>query len=126
MGEGEVINMMNKISEEMCAIIPWNDPSPVAYINVFELGDIWVKTKSCDGCSQESKEMCCHNCPVFTGDGCMFHQSGKYSTNKPFECVVKPTPEQGRSYCQLEFTCISGKYKGKVRRLKETLDELEK
>ena len=91
---------------------------------MFEEGDIWVKVKGCEDCPKESKEMCCRNCPVFTGNGCHFHESGKYSTNKPYQCIIKPIPSQGISYCQLAFLSVKGKYKGKTRHLSESLDEL--
>ena len=112
------------MSPQMCAVIPHDDPSPIAYINVFEAGDMWIKTRGCADCPKASKAQCCRKCPVFTGGGCMFHESNNHSTNKPYQCVVKPLPNQGHSYCHLEYTCIKGKHKGKIRRLNETLDEI--
>lgn len=112
------------IKEKICAIIPWNNPSPVGFMNVFEEGDIWVKVKGCEECPDESKAICCINCPSFTGSGCGYHEGGAYSTNKPYQCVVKPTPDQGKSHCILEYLCVKGKYKGKIRHLNKPLDEL--
>ena len=112
-------------TDKMCAIVPINDPSPVGYINVFEQGDVWWKTKGCKGCPVESQKMCCNHCKIFSPVGCGFQADDYISaTNKPYQCVVKPTPEQGRSYCQLQFTCIKGKHKGKVRNLNKSLDEI--
>jgi len=109
----------------MCAVIPWNSPSPIAFINVFEPGDIWIKINSCEGCKEIEK--CCGDCPILSSNGCAFHTSkrNRYSTNKPYQCVVKPTPDQGHSYCQLEFECIKGSKKGKIRRMSDSLDIIE-
>ncbi len=111
-------------TDKLYAVVPCDDPSPVAYMNVFERGDIWMKIQGCDDCALETKALCCNKCPVFTGTGCNFHESEKYSTNKPFQCVVKPTPDQGKDGCKLEYKCIKGSLKGKIRRLNESLDNI--
>ena len=111
---------MKEIFNKKCVVIPIDEPSPIAYMNVYEEGDIWVKKKGCEGC--KNIEKCCGNCPLLTKDGCLLHlQSGKM---KPYKCIVYPTPDMAHSWCQIEFECVKGSNKGKLRRLKDERGKL--
>ena len=105
-------------TKKMCAVIPIDDPSPIAYINVYEEGDIWVKIKGCEECSLENRKKCCGNCVLFTSLGCLAHLEGK-GHKKTFYCMIKPTPEICQKFCELEFKCIKGSKLGKIRRVKD-------
>ena len=91
-------------------------PETVAYLDVYEVGDEWVKVKGCEGCP--NIKICCGDCPMLTSKGCFFHIEN--TNSKPFRCVVQPTPETCLKWCQLEFECIRGTHKGKIRRIKDT------
>jgi len=107
--------------KETVALVPLDRPEVLGYANLFEEGDLWIKIKGCLDCPESSRQMCCRDCKAKYIYGCMFHLEGG-TTNKPFECVVKPDPRQGLSYCHLEFLCVSGTRVGKIRRIKDSLD----
>lgn len=102
-----------------------DNPTVVAYFNIFDEGDIWIKTKGCEGCPWESRQLCCRGCPMNTEQGCLLHLQRPEDTNKPFSCVTLPEPVTTLSYCQIEFECIGGKNRGKKRRIKEPCLEIK-
>lgn len=87
-------------------------PETIGYMNVYETGDIWIKTNGCKGCVNEKK--CCGDCRMLTQEGCMLHNN---VMKKPYVCVVLPPPNVNNKWCQLEFLCIKGKNKGKTKRV---------
>ena len=91
-----------------------NDPTPVVYFNIFEKGDVWIKTKGCEGCPIESRKKCCKGCPKYKDEGCDHHLDGSNGQEKPFVCVYGPTPKSRIPYCQIKFKCIKGKSKGNI------------
>ncbi len=107
------------------AIIPQNDdPSPIAFTSVYEPGDVWVKIRGCEDCPVESVAKCCGDCPLASPAGCFLHLSNKRTSQKPYNCVVMPTPEKAISYCVQEFRCIRGTHEGRVRRVRDKRGEL--
>lgn len=100
-------------------ICPVDSPSPAAYINIFEWGDVWVKVKGCDRCSAEGRRKCCTNCKFSLSTGCMVHIENPMS--KPFQCVVGPLPDTTFSFCHLEFECVEGSRKGVIRKVCEPI-----
>jgi hypothetical protein len=110
---------MFDLIEKKAAIVPVDSLSPVAYINVFEKGDMWVKTQNCNKCSIEGRKICCGTCPFALKEGCMVHiQSPR---QKPFLCVMEPSPDKTRSYCALEFECVEGSRKGVTKKICEPI-----
>lgn len=101
-----------------------DDPSPVAYMNLFEPGDVWEKIQGCSPC--QVKDRCCRGCRIFVEDlGCAIHLS-RDTLHKPFVCVTRPVPNQGMDGCTLTYLCVRGSKKGKLRHVGKGLDELEK
>ena len=92
-------------------------PEVLEYLDVFETGDRWVKIKGCEACSFENRKKCCGECPMLTEKGCFFHLEG--TNSKPFRCVVYPTPNTNLTWCSLEFQCVEGNNKGKIKRVKD-------
>lgn len=107
------------LTKKLSAVIPVDDPSPLAYMNVFEEGDIWVKIKGCEECPIEQRAKCCGTCPLFAGEGCYFHFINPKNSQKPFKCVVKPNPSRCKSTCCLEFVSVKGTQKGQIRRIRD-------
>lgn len=111
---------MRKISNKKCAIIPWNEPSPVGFINVFEQGDVWIKIQGCEKCSKERRKKCCGTCPMLTPDAfCFWHIKAGSSSSKPFYCAVLPTPDSCTPGCKLVYQCIKGSKKGLIRAIED-------
>ena len=102
-----------------CAIIPIDDPSPIAFINVFEEGDYWEKIKGCKDCPEERRVKCCGSCYWFIKGGYCHWQTLEIHSSKPWYCVVAPTPDDMKSNCALEYKCIKGSQKGQIRRLRD-------
>lgn len=102
------LSLLNQI----VAILPLDNPSPVAFANVYEPGDLWIKVQGCEVCERG----CCGNCGLFLKDTCQcsVHIIDKGS-NKPFHCVVSPSPISRNSICKLVFRCVSGTNCGKFR-----------
>ena len=103
-------------TERYAAVIPVDDPSPIAFINVFEKGDVWVKTRECAQCGG-----CCGNdCAMLLDNKCRLHMERRNDgTAKPFHCIIAPKPHTCKTYCTLEFTCIAGTNVGKVIRVRD-------
>jgi len=95
------------------------DPTPVAYMNIYETGDVWIKIKGCESCPDESKAQCCKGCAMATPKGCLLHLTNTQNSDKPFRCVVNPMPNKVISRCVIEFLSIAGKHKGKIRKVRE-------
>jgi len=104
-------------SKKNLVVCQVDEPSPIAYLNVYEQGDAWIKTKGCEDCSLENRKLCCGSCPMFTDKGCFFHL--EQTNSKPFRCVVIPAPNDCLKWCALEFKCIKGNNEGKIRKVKE-------
>lgn len=101
-------------------VLCYKDKSiPIAYLNIYESGDVWIKTKSCEECAEENRRKCCQGCPMYTIKGCLLQLQNPNSSNKPYNCVVNPPPNQVLSRCALEFECVKGKNKGKIRKVRE-------
>jgi len=99
----------------LCSV---EDPSPIAFLNVYEKGDVWIKTESCEGCTDRGRELCCRGCPMVTELGCFLHlPKSSRGSKKPFGCVTIPSPEKCMSYCNLQFTSVRGSKKGKIRKV---------
>lgn len=109
---------------KMAAICELYDPTPIAFVNVYEDGDRWEKVVGCEACDESRRKLCCGNCPMLTPDGmCFWHlESGRSS--KPFHCVVWPTPDQCKRGCNIIYECTEGSiyFKGKRRHLTDTRD----
>jgi len=118
---------MNEVvpTDELLVLCSMQDASPVAYMNIYEPGDIWIKIRGCEDCPWEARQRCCGNCAFLMERGCAWHyEKGDNTKAKPFVCVVRPAPNNASSFCQLEYECIKGKNKGKVRRVRDRTDEL--
>jgi len=103
--------------------IKLNDPTPIAFRNVYTSGDVWVKVKGCEACPKDHRAKCCGKCHFLQkGIKCRWHHSGSnvYS-EKPFYCIVWPTPEPDkmRSNCALIYKCVKGEHTGKFRYLSD-------
>ena len=117
------------VTDKTAVIAAVDDPTPVAFVNLFEPGDIWIKTKGCEDCPLESRRRCCNQCPmlVYATGQCSLHvkggrngaQVGINNLNKPFCCMVKPIPSDCYSWCQLEYKCLQGSNEGKIRKVSE-------
>lgn len=112
-------SMPSDLVGKMMVVCPVDDPSPVMFLNVYESGDVWLKTQGCEACSEESKELCCRGCPMATPKGCLLHLTNVGNSDKPFRCIKNPYPNNVRSWCAIEFTCIHGSNKGAIRRVRE-------
>lgn len=109
--------MVTKEKAVVCAV---DDPTPIAYLNVYEEGDIWVKVQGCEACPEENRKKCCGNCPMWGNGGCFWHLGvNRRGSSKPWTCVVKPCPDTSWEWCSLEFRCVRGSRKGQIRRVRE-------
>lgn len=104
-------------TNEMLFLCSTENPSPIAYFNVYEEGDIWVKIKGCEECPVEKRRICCGKCPMFSDLGCYWHLESRRGSNKPFYCITFPHPGKCMSHCQLQYKCIEGSKKDKIRRI---------
>ena len=112
--------MINIPTKEPVVLCLLDDSTAIAYFNVYEEGDAWIKIKGCESCSLENRKRCCNGCPMFTEKGCFFHLDNLL--NKPYRCVAKPTVNICLSWCSLEFKCIEGSKLGKIRRVRKPGD----
>ena len=102
------------------AIVDIYDPIVVGYENLYEEGDRWEKIKGCDGC--ENIKQCCGNCQLLFEKGCLLHVEPRVFSTKPLKCIIYPLPIVTHSWCQLEFKCVKGSMKGKIRRVRDPRD----
>lgn len=109
------------ITKRYSVLIDVENATTIAYYNVFEEGDIWLKIKGCETCPEERRIKCCNQCPCVTPDGkCMWQLKREaHKTRKPFYCIIYPTLEMCVGDCNLEYVCVEGSKKGKIRRLKD-------
>lgn len=119
-------DLPDEFSDKEMAICLYDSPEPIAYINVFEKGDVWIKIKGCRDC--KNKNMCCSGCPIFIDEKCLYQiGNNNVQSKKPYHCVVAPSPKDTYDWCDMEFKCICGKYKDKIKKIKEPhLDIKEK
>ena len=111
-------NIPEKYKKEKLFLCSIENPSPILYCNIYEEGDVWIKIKGCEEC--EKHKLCCGNCTLSVDSGCVYHIGiNKKGSKKPFFCVYFPTPDKCLSWCQLEFKCVSGVKKGKIRKIKK-------
>ena len=96
-----------------------HEPVPIAYCNIYETGDVWIKTQGCEACSEENKKLCCNKCPMNTPKGCLLHLTNIKNSDKPYHCVINPLPTDVKSWCAIEFVCQKGLNKGKIRKVCE-------
>lgn len=98
------------------AVFHPDDPSPVAWQNLYDEGDRWEKIQGCEACSKH----CCGTCGLIVEDGkCRLHLDGPDGGRgqaKPWACCVKPTPDGQMSYCTLVWRCVRGPNAGSYRR----------
>lgn len=98
-------------------ILAVDEPTPIAFLNLYEDGDRWEKIVGCEGCPSIKK--CCGNCPMLTSKGCTYHLEERRHSNKPLNCVINPVPTITHSWCQLEYKCVEGSDKEKIRRVQD-------
>jgi len=94
-----------------------DEPSPIAYYDLYDEGDEWIKIKGCQECPPESRRLCCGQCPFLMDYECAWNRDR--SKNKPFTCIVKPYPSSAMSFCALEYLCVKGPKEGKIRRVQD-------
>ena len=109
------IDIPDELTKEKLVLCSIEGQTPVAYFNVYEEGDVWLKTQGCEACPPENRRRCCNQCPMYSDKGCFLHLNN--SDTKPFRCVVYPVPEVTLSWCSQEFKCISGVNKNKIKRV---------
>jgi len=113
------------ITSQLSVVISVSDPSSIAFLNVYEEGDIWIKIEGCEKCSYENRTQCCGSCPMNTEKGCFFHLDKRSNINKPFYCIASPTPKDCIGYCSQKFKCLQGKYRDKIRKISKPSDIFE-
>ena len=101
---------MLSVPTELLVVFRPNDPSPIAFLNVYKPGDWWVKVQGCEKCPRH----CCGTCPLASTGQCYIHliNSGQ---DKPFHCCVAPTPIDCMPTCVLVWQCVVGENLGKYR-----------
>jgi len=110
---------VENITTERAVVISLEEPASIAYLNIYDEGDVWEKTRGCEDCPPEWMAKCCKDCFAFVPErGCLLHPI----KTKPFECVVVPAPNICRRNCILEFKCVKGPKKGLVRRVMDSGD----
>lgn len=111
---------MESVTKKKAVICNIDAPTPVAYMNVYEEGDVWIKVVGCDQCPMETRLRCCGGCGMLLKDGgkCRLHM-GASRDEKPFYCIVKPHPDTALSFCSLEYKCVEGSKLGKIRRVRD-------
>ena len=108
----------------MKCIVSIEEATPVAFVDVYEEGDKWVKLQGCDKCSLTIRRECCGSCSYLTDDGLCLYQieQGKElldgepsKSHKPFWCVIFRKPTRQKKGCALIYKCVRGSNKGKIR-----------
>lgn len=109
-----------ELTDKTAVVISVDEPTVIAYLNVYEKGDVWIKIKGCESCGIEDRLYCCGNCVMLLKDTgeCRLHL-GFNKREKPFHCVTDPPPNICHAWCSLEFKCIEGSRKGKIRRVSD-------
>jgi hypothetical protein len=111
--------------EGQLALVDIAEATPVAFINVYEQGDIWMKVQGCEACQQEAPSRCCGKCPFAMNEGCAWHfQKTGIVPAKPLNCVILPLIlKKQKVGCNLIYRCVAGKHKGKLRRVQDHAGE---
>lgn len=105
----------------MKVVMMVDSPSPIAFLDVYEDGDKWVKVVGCEGCEEIGR--CCGSCPLLVpGKGCLLHLEAPTASRKPYHCIVRPAPDTNWKWCQQEWLCVRGEHKGQIRRIREPAD----
>ena len=106
--------------DKILVVLPTEDPSPVAFMNLYDPGDVWIKVQGCEACLPERAKKCCTNCPQSMEKGCEWHfEPGRYKS-KPFHCCILPIPFKCMGGCALVFKCVSGRWKDFERHVSDT------
>lgn len=113
--------------DRVLAVTPVDDPSPVAYMNLYDPGDTWVKIQGCEACEPERAARCCgvrpnptddyNGCPFRGEFGCALHYERGPWKSKPYHCAVLPLPTTTKGKCALVYECTEGPNRGKKRHL---------
>jgi hypothetical protein len=110
---------IKSISTERAVVIGLSAPIPIAYLNIYEEGDMWIKTQGCEACEDTFK--CCGNCELLIDGQCGWQTVRRPATSrKPWNCIVKPYPDASMPFCALEFKCVRGVLEGQVRRVRDS------
>ena len=107
--------------------ISLDDPTPIAFRNVYEEGDKWIKVHGCETCPDKQRARCCGNCRSLTKSAkCRLHKTGL--NHKPFFCIVWPTPEPDKMFspCEIVYKCVRGEHIGKFRHVSDKRGILRK
>jgi len=124
--EDNISDIIKKTTKDMSVICRVKDASPVAFLNLFDEGDMWIKIKGCLDCPLEQRIKCCGNCPCILADGSCYWQMQKPhdrdGTMKSLSCIITPLPTKFSSRCCIEYLCVVGEKKGKIRRLQDKLN----
>ena len=113
---------MIKWPDKNLVVCDIDEATPVAYINVYEDNDIWLKVQGCEACEREKPQRCCGGCPFVMADGCKFNFDKGVST-KPFMCVVLPLIIKNQMKgCSLIYKAVAGSMVGKMRRVCDPAD----
>lgn len=111
------------VTKKKAMICNLDDPTPVAYMNLYEQGDVWVKIVGCKACPIENRQKCCGNCPQILDGQCAWHMVKHPATSgKPWNCVAKPYPDQAMSFCSLQYQSVAGSRVGQIRRASDPAD----
>lgn len=108
-------DLPDEFVKEKLVLCSMDGQTAIAYLNIYEEGDVWLKTQGCEACSVENRRLCCNKCPMYSDKGCFLHLGDL--ENKPFTCVVYPVPGVHIGICSLEFECVSGKHKNKIKKV---------
>lgn len=102
-------------TDKVLAVIPAEECSPTAFLNVYEPGDVWLKVQGCEACDPERAKKCCGNCPHRVTRGCDWHEEPGVYKGKPLHCVILPVPSECKGGCALVYECLTGSHEGKRR-----------
>lgn len=110
---------ITQITKEIAVICKYDSPEPIAYLNVFEEGDVWIKIKGCENCKNKSR--CCSGCPLLINEQCTYQLGNNaIQSKKPYHCVVAPSPRDTYDWCNLEFKCTYGTNINKIKKISKS------
>ena len=109
------------LPKKTLAVVDIEQASPVAFMNVYSAGDLWIKVVGCKGCKLERRRGCCGTCEKKTVDGkCGLHKPERNGVSKkPLMCVVQPTPNKCKVGCALVYYCQKGENVRKFRHVSD-------
>ena len=64
---------MIKWPDKRLVVCDIDEATPIAYINVYEDNDIWLKIQGCEACERDKPQRCCGKCPFIIDEGCRFN-----------------------------------------------------